>query len=51
MEEEYVNCPISKDIHDHFRDQLFQLNLRPRNEEDKQELMTLLNKYLSYPDD
>ena len=51
MQEEFVNCPTNKSIHDHFRDQLVQLSIRPRSEEDRLELMNLLNKYLSYPDD
>ena len=51
MQEEFVNCPTTKNINDHFRDQLVQLGIKPRSEDDRQELMTLLNKYLSYPDD
>ena len=51
MQEEFVNCPTNKNINDHFRDQLVQLGIKPRSEDDRQELMTLLNKYLSYPDD
>ena len=48
--EEFQNCPTNKDIADHFQEQLVQLRLEPRAE-DRKELMEILNKHLSYPDD
>ena len=46
-----MNCPTTKNINEHFRDQLVQLSINPANEEERTELMTILNRYLSYPDD
>lgn len=48
--EEYQNCPTHKNIADHFQEQLVQLRLEPKAE-DRRELMEILNKHLSYPDD
>jgi hypothetical protein len=47
----FMNCPSGKHIDDHFGVQLEQLGIKPLNQEDHRELMDILNRYLSYPDD
>ena len=51
MSSDFINCPTDKDINMHFYDQLTQLNIKPKTQEDAYELMHILNSYLSYPDD
>ena len=51
MSSDFINCPTDKDINMHFYDQLTQLNIKPKTQEDAYELMHILISYLSYPDD
>lgn len=41
--QEFVNCPTIRDIHDHFSIQLTELNIKPRTENDAHELFIILN--------